>query len=86
MRLNDLKSAAKPLEWFEIRDAYGNLHVGIKRTPLSFPTAREPIANQEISGWYLNNNGSIYATKEEAMTALEALHWEAVAQMFNLEG
>ena len=84
MRLDDLKTAAKPLEWFEIRDMEGHIHVGIKNTPLRFGTAREPIPNK--MGWLVMANGSEHDTKEEAMTALEALHWEAVAQMFNLEG
>lgn len=86
MRLDDLKAAAKPLEWFEIRDMEGHIHVGIKNTPLRFATAREPIPNRERMVWLVMANGSEYDTKEEAMTALEALHWEAVAQMFNLEG
>lgn len=84
MRLNDLKAAAKPLEWFEIRDIEGHFHVGIRHTPLRYPTAREPIPNKV--GWLVLADGSEHATKEEAMKALEALHWEAVAQMFNLEG
>lgn len=84
MRLDDLKAAAKPLEWFEIRDIEGHFHVGIRHTPLRYPTAREPIPNKV--GWLVLADGSEHATKEEAMKALEALHWEAVAQMFNLEG
>lgn len=84
MRLDDLKSAAKPLEWFEIRDIEGHFHVGIRHTPLRYPTVREPIPNKV--GWLVLADGSEHDTKEEAMTALEALHWEAVAQMFNLEG
>ena len=84
MRLDDLKTAAKPLEWFEIRDIEGHFHVGIRHTPLRYPTAREPILNKV--GWLVLADGSEHATKEEAMKALEALHWEAVAQMFNLEG
>lgn len=84
MRLDDLKAAAKPLEWFEIRDIEGHFHVGIRHTPLRYPTAREPIPNKV--GWLVLADGSEHSTKEEAMKALEALHWEAVAQMFNLEG
>lgn len=84
MRLDDLKTAAKPLEWFEIRDIEGHFHVGIRHTPLRYPTAREPIPNKV--GWLVLADGSEHDTKEEAMKALEALHWEAVAQMFNLEG
>ena len=84
MRLDDLKAAAKPLEWFEIRDIEGHFHVGIRHTPLRYPTVREPIPNKV--GWLVLADGSEHSTKEEAMKALEALHWEAVAQMFNLEG
>lgn len=84
MRLDDLKAAAKPLEWFEIRDIEGYFHVGIRHTPLRYPTVREPIPNKV--GWLVLADGSEHATKEAAMKALEALHWEAVAQMFNLEG
>lgn len=80
--LDYLKSVAKPIEWYHHTDRLGRQYTGIKHTPLKYPYMVEP--HMREPRWYVEANGSYHETMKEAEAELIRLHWESVANLFNL--